>query len=89
VDVTAERSGGDAAQKICSTAKASPVRKRAPAFWVERTLSSTTVMGIFSIAANSSAEGLPSSPLAILCRMASEWFKSLESSYLKNKSFNF
>ena len=32
---------------IRSTAKASPVRKKAPTFWAERTLSSTTVTGIF------------------------------------------
>jgi len=57
---------------IRSTAKASPVRKKAPTFWAERTLSSTTVTGIFSIAANSSAEGLPSSSLVILRIMGSE-----------------
>ena len=49
-----------------STAKASPVRKKAPTFCNERTLSSTTATGIFSIAANSPAEGRFSSSLVIL-----------------------
>ena len=37
---------------IRSTAKASAVRKKAPTFCIERTLSSTTATGIFSIRAN-------------------------------------
>ena len=41
------------------------VRKNAPTFCSERTLSSTTVTGIFSIAANSPAVGRPSSSLVI------------------------
>jgi len=42
------------------------VRKKAPTFCSERTLSSTTATGIFSIAANSAADGRPSSSLVIL-----------------------
>ncbi len=49
-----------------STAKASPVRKKAPTFCSERMLSSTTTTGILAIAANSSAVGRPSSSLVIL-----------------------
>ena len=41
------------------------VRKNAPTFCSERTLSSTTVTGIFAIAANSPAVGRPSSSLVI------------------------
>ena len=64
---------------IFSTAKASPVRKKAPTFWAERTLSKTTTTGIFFIWRNSSTEGLPSSALVVFFMLFNFKFRRCES----------
>ncbi len=74
VDLPVGRGGGDAAQGDAFDGKGVRRAEKAPTFCIERTLSSTTATGIFSIRANSPAEGRPSSSLVIFLIVTTSLF---------------
>ena len=74
VDLPVGRGGGDAAQGDTFDGKGVRRAEKAPTFCIERTLSSTTATGIFSIRANSPSEGRPSSSLVIFLIVTTSLF---------------